>query len=79
VRAVNGDTASTNSEVITATTASATPPEVPVLATVSAVRTNQFQVNWNNQEIATSYLLDVNTSSNFGGGTVVGAYDAYVV
>jgi len=64
VRAVNsGGTSSSSSNGTQATTASA--PSVPATPTFSSVSSTGFTVNWLAVSGATSYKLDVSTSSTF--------------
>jgi len=64
VRAVNsGGTSASSSNGIQATTASA--PSVPATPTFSSVSSTGFTVNWVAVSGATSYRLDVSTSSTF--------------
>jgi hypothetical protein len=64
VRAVNaGGTSSSSSNGTQATTASA--PSVPATPTFSSVSSTGFTVNWVAVSGATSYRLDVSTSSTF--------------
>jgi predicted phage tail protein len=67
VRAVNAAGTSGNSNTITVTTSTApTPPAAPVATAGTSVTTTGFQANWNASSGATSYRLDVSTSSGFG-------------
>jgi predicted phage tail protein len=65
-RAVNAGGTSGNSNVITVTTsAPPTPPAAPVATAATSVTNTSFQANWNASSGATSYRLDVSTSSAF--------------
>gem|GEM_PF-989756 len=61
VRAVNGGGSSANSNTISVTT---TPP-VPVINPSTGITTTSFTANWNSVASATSYRLDVSSSSDF--------------
>jgi len=48
------------------TSAAPTPPDAPVATAATSVTSTGFQANWNASSGATSYRLDVSTSSGFG-------------
>ncbi|WP_426483571.1 fibronectin type III domain-containing protein [Flavobacterium sp. 2] len=74
VRAYNGNCISANSNTITYATA-VTPGTVTSLTGTGAICT-EFIARWNALTAATSYLLDVSTTSTFNAGTFVGSYNS---
>ncbi|MCB0806831.1 MAG: fibronectin type III domain-containing protein [Bacteroidales bacterium] len=71
VRAYNagGTSASSNTQSLT------TAPAVPVTQPATNIGTNSFYANWLYVAGATSYKLDVNTQSNFGGTIILSNED----
>ncbi|WP_196216487.1 fibronectin type III domain-containing protein [Flavobacterium sp. LC2016-01] len=74
VRAYNGNCVSANSNTITYATA-VVPGTVTSSAATAAICT-EFIARWVALNGATSYLLDVSTTSGFNAGTFVGAYNS---
>jgi len=74
VRAYNGNCISANSNTITYATA-VIPGTVNALAGTGAICT-EFIANWTALAAATSYLLDVSTTSTFNAGTFVAGYNS---
>lgn len=77
VRAYNGNCISANSNTITYKTA-VIPGTVSSSPPVAAICT-EFMALWSSTTGATSYLLDVSTTSTFDAGTFVGGYNAFDV
>jgi len=65
-RAYNLSGTSTNSAIISVTTAAAVnPPSAPVATAAMSVTTSGFTANWNSSTGATGYRLDVSTNDGF--------------
>ncbi|WP_167443834.1 fibronectin type III domain-containing protein [Flavobacterium cutihirudinis] len=74
VRAYNGNCISANSNTITYATA-VIPGTVTSMTGTAGICT-EFIARWNTLTSATSYLLDVSTTSTFNAGTFVAGYNA---
>lgn len=65
IRATNAGGTSVNSNTVSVTTSLSAPP-APTALSASGVATTSFTANWSASSGATSYRLDVSTSSGFG-------------